>query len=214
MSIHGTGIFVVIEGGEGSGKSTQTRLLAKRLRDVGRDVVETFEPGDSAVGAHIRSLLLDPGFAPTPVTEVLLYAADRAEHVRTVVRPALEAGTDVVCDRFLWSSLAYQGIARGLGADLVSGANADAVDGCEPDLTIVLDIDPAVGLSRTGHEPDRIEAESLGFHELVRRGFRDLAAVNDAVVIDASQEREDVERACWDAAAAALGFGEGWDAAP
>lgn len=212
MSGGGNGIFVVFEGGEGTGKTTQTRALAVRLRTLGREVVETFEPGDGVVGARIRSLLLDPSMSPTPVTEVLLYAADRAEHVRTVVRPALERGADVVCDRYLWSSLAYQGIARGLGADVVEMANRAAVDGCEPDVTIVLDTDPEIGLARTGHEPDRIEAESIEFHRLVRRGFRDLAAVNAAPVVDAQLGVDEVAQRCWDHVAAALGVGDGGDA--
>lgn len=212
MSGGGNGIFVVFEGGEGTGKTTQTRALAVRLRTLGREVVETFEPGDGVVGARIRSLLLDPSMSPTPVTEVLLYAADRAEHVRTVVRPALERGAAVVCDRYLWSSLAYQGIARGLGADVVEMANRAAVDGCEPDVTIVLDTDPEIGLARTGHEPDRIEAESIEFHRLVRRGFRDLAAVNAAPVVDAQLGVDEVAQRCWDHVAAALGVGDGGDA--
>lgn len=212
MSGGGNGIFVVFEGGEGTGKTTQTRALAVRLRTLGREVVETFEPGDGVVGARIRSLLLDPSMSPTPVTEVLLYAADRAEHVRTVVRPALERGADVVCDRYLWSSLAYQGIARGLGADVVEMANRAAVDGCEPDVTIVLDTDPEIGLARTGHGPDRIEAESIEFHRLVRRGFRDLAAVNAAPVVDAQLGVDEVAQRCWDHVAAALGVGAGGDA--
>lgn len=204
-----TGIFVVLEGGEGTGKTTQARALAARLRELGREVMETFEPGDGAVGGRIRALLLDPDLAPDPVTEVLLYAADRAEHVRTVVRPALAAGKDVVCDRYLWSSLAYQGIARGLGADLVEAANAVAVDGCVPDVTIVLDVDPAVGLARTGHAPDHIESESAEFHELVRRGFRDLAAVNDAPVVDAGSGVDDVAERCWRIVVEALGVAPG-----
>lgn len=196
-----TALFVVIEGGEGTGKSTQVRLLAEALRSRGREVVETFEPGHGPVGSRIRALLLDPQVAPTPVTEVLLYAADRAEHVRTVVRPALARGADVVCDRFLWSSLAYQGIARGLGAEVVHSANEAALDGVEPDVTIVLDVDPVVGLARAGRVPDRMEAESLDFHRLVRRGFRDLAAVNGAPVVDATADVEEVARRCWAAVA-------------
>lgn len=208
MSPDRSGIFVVLEGGEGTGKTTQTRTLAARLRFLGRDVVETFEPGDGVVGARIRTLLLDPSTSPAPVTEVLLYAADRAEHVRKIVRPALERGADVVSDRYLWSSLAYQGIARGLGADLVETANRAAVDGCEPDVTIILDIDPEAGLARTGHAPDRMEAESLEFHRLVRRGFRDLAAVHGTPVVDASLDVDVVAQRCWDHVAAALGVGE------
>lgn len=198
-------MFVVFEGGEGTGKSTQVRLLAQRLRGCGREVVETFEPGHGPVGSRIRELLLDPRVAPTPVTEVLLYAADRAEHVRTVVRPALERGADVVCDRFLWSSLAYQGIARGLGAGLVQAANEAALDSVEADLTIVLDIDPEIGLARAGRTPDRMEAESLEFHHLVRRGFRDLAAVNGAPVVDATADVEEVARRCWEVVAERAG---------
>lgn len=203
------GLFVVIEGGDGTGKSTQVQLLAAALRACGRDVVETFEPGDGPVGARIREVLLDPALSPDPVTEVLLYAADRAEHVRTVVRPALERGADVVCDRFVWSSLAYQGIARSLGAEAVSAANAVALDGVAADLTIVLDIDPEVGLARAGRTPDRLEAESLDFHRLVRRGFRDLAAVNGAPVVDAAADVEVVARRCWEVVADRIGERKG-----
>lgn len=201
-------VFVVIEGGEGTGKSTQVRLMAARLRERGREVVETFEPGDGPVGSRIRELLLDPGLAPVPLAEVLLYAADRAQHVRTVVRPALARGADVVCDRFVWSSLAYQGIARGLGAGVVWAANEVALDGVEADVTIVLDVDPAVGLARAGRAPDRLEAESLEFHRLVRRGFRDLAAVNDAPVVDASAAVDAVAERCWEAVADHIGVQE------
>lgn len=190
-------MFIVLEGGEGAGKSTQSALIAARLRERGREVVETFEPGSTDLGGEIRRLLLDPTFAPSGVTEALLYAADRAEHVRAVIRPALEAGCDVVSDRFLWSSLAYQGCARELGTGPVGELNRLAVDGCNPDVVILLDLDPAVGLSRGGEAPDRIEAESLEFHRVVRRGFRDIASAHDGVVVDAAAGVEAVGAACW-----------------
>lgn len=193
------GLFIVLEGGEGTGKSTQAGAIAARLRQHGREVVETFEPGSGDLGREIRRLLLDPSFSPSPVTEAFLYAADRAEHVRTVIRPALDAGCDVVSDRFLWSSLAYQGRGRELGTATVADLNRLAVDGCDADLVIVLDVDPVVGLGRSGADPDRIEAESIEFHEIVRRGFRDIAAAHDAVVLDAGSDRDTVAAACWEA---------------
>jgi dTMP kinase len=197
------GIFIVLEGGEGAGKSTHADKLAARLQAAGRTVRRTFEPGATRVGVDVRRLLLDPGVKVDAWTEALLYAADRAQHVNEVIRPALAAGHDVVCDRFVWSSLAYQGAARGLGIEEVAALNAPATAGLEPDVTVVLDIDPAVGLARAGRSPDRIEAEPAAFHAAVRQAFLDLASARGAPVVDASAARDTVADAIWRAVVAA-----------
>ena len=172
------GLFVVLEGGEGAGKSTQATLLASRLEALGREVVVTREPGATPVGARIRALLLDPATSLSPRAEAMLYAADRAQHVATVIRPALARGAVVISDRFVDSSLAYQGAGRELPLREVAQLSQWATEGLRPDLTVVLDIDPAVGLVRATGDPDRIEQESLSFHRAVRQGFLDLAAAD------------------------------------
>jgi dTMP kinase len=179
----GVGLFVVFEGGEGAGKSTQVNLLAEAVRGLGREVVITREPGATDVGARIRKLLLEgppAGTAPmTPRAEALLYAADRAHHVASVVRPALDRSAVVISDRYVDSSLAYQGAGRTLPVDEISWLSAWATGGLKPDLVVLLDVDPAVGLRRVnsrGHTADRLENESLAFHERVRYAFLDLAA--------------------------------------
>ena len=172
------GVLVAFEGGEGGGKSTQVELAAGWLRDRGHEVVVTREPGATELGGQLRELLLDPRSRPAPRAEALLYAADRAQHVATVVRPALERGAVVVTDRYVDSSIAYQGAGRALAADDVAKVSAWATGGLVPDLVVLLDVDPAVGLARAGRRaaPDRMEAEPPEFHRLVRQGFLDLAA--------------------------------------
>lgn len=162
---------------DGSGKSTQARRLAEALSARGVDVTMTREPGGTEVGERVRDILLagEPG-ALSLVAEAHLFAAARAELVRRVVRPALDAGGWVVTDRFLDSSLAYQGVARGLGIDAVLAVNADAVDGCLPDLSLVIDVPIALATARRCAAPDRIEAEGDGFLERVAEGYRQLAA--------------------------------------
>ncbi|HLW61542.1 MAG TPA: dTMP kinase [bacterium] len=180
------GIFITLEGPEGAGKTTQGRLLADYLRGGGREVVCVREPGGTAIGERIRTLLLDPAHCDmTPCTEMLLFAASRAQLVREVVVPALRAGRWVVCDRFVDASLAYQGVGRGLDVEVVRSVNAAATDGLAPDLTVLLDIDPATGLARaraktdvsarTRGAGDRMEQEVLAFHQRVREGFLSLA---------------------------------------
>jgi dTMP kinase len=186
------GMFVVFEGGEGAGKSTQVRLLAAALRRDGRDVVVTREPGATETGAQIRRLLLDGEQLP-PRSEALLYAADRAHHVATVVRPALARGAIVISDRYVDSSLAYQGAGRTLPVQEVAWLSSWATGGLKPDLTVLLDLDPAVGLRRAearGAGTDRLESESLAFHERVRFAFLDLAAADSGryLVLDAERE--------------------------
>lgn len=171
----GSGIFIVFEGGEGSGKTTQIELLRQHLAAQGRDVVVTFEPGGSRIGTELRSLLLDPANkAISDKTEALLYAADRAQHVDEVIRPALERGAVVICDRYIDSSIAYQGLVRGLGADQVRALNRWGTGGLFPDKVFLLDFESQRGLERAG-QPDRMEQEGLDFHKKVREAYRFLA---------------------------------------
>lgn len=194
--------FIVLEGADGSGKSTQVARLAERLRAGGRTVVETFEPGATALGGRIRALVLDGpsasvgGAAPDAVTEALLMAADRAQHVAEVVRPALARGDWVVCDRFVPSSLVYQGVARGLGVDAVAGANAWATGDLQPDVIVVLDIDDAVADSRR-RQSDRLEREGAYFHASVRAGYRDLARSHGWSLVDANASVDAVADRIW-----------------
>lgn len=173
-----TGIFIALEGGEGAGKSTQAKLLEQWLSSAGHDVVLTREPGGTPVGAALRAILLnhDTG-SLSPRTEALVYAADRAEHLDALIRPALTVGSIVITDRYVDSTLAYQGAGRSLDvADLEQLAQI-ATGGLRPHLTVVLDIDPVDGLSRAG-ELDRIESEPLDFHQRVREQFLTLAAAD------------------------------------
>ena len=186
---HHPGAFIVFEGGEGAGKSTQVRLLAEWLADRGLEVVASHEPGATPVGEQIRAVLLDrANTALDPRAEALLYAADRAHHVGGVIRPALARGAVVISDRYVDSSLAYQGGGRELSPDSVRKMSEWATGGLVPDLTIVLDIDPERGLTRITGEADRIEAESLDFHSRVRDVFVALAGRDPHrySVIDAS----------------------------
>lgn len=184
------GVFVCFEGGEGSGKSTQSRLLRESLEAQGREVVLTFEPGDTAVGAQLRRIVLSPETGDlSPRTEALIYAADKAEHVHALVRPALARGAVVVTDRYVDSTLAYQGAGRDVTeADLaeVERVARWATQDLRPDLTVVLDLDPAAGLARFEGR-DRIEAEGPQFHERVRAAFLRMAAADPGryLVLDA-----------------------------
>jgi dTMP kinase len=184
------GFFVAFEGGEGVGKSTQIARAATWLRAHDHTVVETREPGGTPLGQELRRLVLDPAGHVTPRAEALLYAADRAHHVDTVVRPALEAGAVVLTDRYIDSTLAYQGAGRGLSVEQARVVTRWATDGLLPDLTVLLDLDPRIGLQRAGARSsfDRLEAASLAFHEAVRAGFLDLAAEAPQryVVLDAA----------------------------
>jgi dTMP kinase len=172
------GRLIAFEGVEGSGKSTQLELLRRILSGHSREVVVTREPGGTPAGERVRALLLDPEVELHPRAEALLFAAARAELVEAVIRPALERGAVVLCDRYLDSSLAYQGGARGLGLGPVTDVNRFATGGLVPDLVVLLDLDPASGLRRRAGRPDRIEGQDLEFHRRVRQAFRDLAAAD------------------------------------
>lgn len=182
------GFFIVFEGGDGGGKSTQEARLAESLIALGHEVVRTREPGGTPAAEAIRAVVLDPAFTGLDDrAEALLYAAARADHAARVIRPALERGAVVISDRYIDSSVAYQGYARGLGADVVRDLSLWATSGLEPDLVVVLDVDPSVGLARVG-KPDRLEAEPVAFHRQVRDAFVDIARRDPAryLVVDAS----------------------------
>jgi dTMP kinase len=187
------GFFVALEGGEGAGKSTQADLLGAWLRDKGHEVVLTREPGATRLGKRLRDVLLSPVTGDlAPRAEALLYAADRAEHVASVIRPALDRGAVVVTDRYADSSIAYQGAGRVLPPDEIARLCKWATDGLQPDLTVLLDVEPHVGLNRAAAEPDRLEAEPLEFHERVRAEFLRLADYYPEryLVVDASRDPE------------------------
>jgi dTMP kinase len=183
MSAHG--VFIVLEGGEGVGKSTQVALLAAALRAAGREVVVTYEPGDTKSGAELRAVLLHADAPLDPRTELLLMLADRAQHVAEVIRPALARGAVVVCDRYTPSTLAYQGVARGLGADEVDRLSRWAAGAVEPDAVVVLDLADAVAEARVAAERDRFERAGADFHAVVRRAYRELAPARGWLLVDA-----------------------------
>ena len=190
------GVLIAFEGGEGAGKSTQIRMLGEALRNDGLAVTETFEPGATPAGARIRSMLLNPAYTLDERAEALLFAADRANHVATVIRPALDKGHIVLTDRFSDSSAAYQGAGRSLTEEDVRRVSRWATGGIVPDLTIVLDLPPADGLARVGRRgmADRLEAESLEFHERVRQAFRNYAEADPRryLLVDAMQPADTI----------------------
>lgn len=190
-----TGFFIALEGGDGAGKSTQAEALAEWIRGKGHEVVLTREPGATPVGKRLRSILLDVSSAGlSHRAEALLYAADRAEHVDTVVRPALERGAVVISDRYIDSSVAYQGAGRDLSPTEVARINRWATSGLVPNLTVLLDVDPEAARERFTEAPDRLESEPIEFHTRVRSGFLTLAAGDPGryLVVDAGQEPESV----------------------
>lgn len=191
----GRGLFLAFEGGEGCGKSTQVPLLAGWLRERGHEVRTTFEPGDGVLGREIRSIVLDPANTELSLrAEALLYAADRAQHVSTIIAPALSAGQIVITDRYVDSSLAYQSAGRGQPLTEIAHLSAWATAGLKADLTLVLDLPVEVGLARVRGRAavDRLEAESHDFHERVRQAFLTLAAADPGryLVLDATASPE------------------------
>lgn len=193
-----SGLFISLEGIDGVGKSTQSDLLEEFLRAQGREVVRTFEPGGTELGQEIRHLLLHRKGDVAPRAEALLYAADRAHHVASKIRPALERGEVVMTDRYLDSSVAYQGVGRALSAEDVRAISMFAVEGLLPDLTILLDLEAAAAAARrntTGEAPDRLKREKVEFFEAVRQAFLDMAAAepNRWLVIDARQTVDEMQ---------------------
>ena len=187
-------MFIALEGGEGAGKSTQERLLAEHLQAGGCEVLRTREPGGTPAGEEIRAVVLNPAHEGLDIkSEALLFAAARAEHAAKVIRPALERGAIVITDRYIDSSVCYQGIARGLGIETVEEISLWATDGLVPDLTIVLDVDPMKGLARA-KDPNRLEAEPMAFHQRVREGFLVLARRDPSryLVVDADQAIDEI----------------------
>ena len=204
------GLFIVCEGGDGVGKSTQVARLAEWLSGQGRDVVVTFEPGDSLVGQRIRELVLNPATGEiAPRAGAQLFTADKAHHVYEVVEPALARGADVVWDRYVDSVLAYQGAGRVLDVDAVEAIARWATQNLMPDLTVVLDVDPAQAVS-TKRDKDRLEGEEHDFHERVRQGFLRLATRDPEryLVLPARDTREQVELAVRDRVQALLPAGD------
>ncbi len=191
------GLWITIEGADGVGKGTQVARVAEALRAQGREVLTTREPGGTEIGQQLREIVLHHRGEIAPRAEALLFAADRAQHIATLVEPALEAGTTVVQDRYLDSSVAYQGASRALGADEVRDLSLWATENALPDVTILLDLDPETAAERVAHDErpfDRLEAEGQAFQQRVREAYLEAAAANPErfVVIDASGTPDEV----------------------
>ena len=192
------GTFIAFEGGDGAGKSTQVRRLATALEEAGRTVVLTRQPGGTALGATLRDLVLH-GEEMSPRAEALLFAADKAQHVQELILPSLAEGSVVITDRYVDSSIAYQGAGRDLGADEVARLQDWAVGGLAPHLTVIVDIDPGEGRRRRGSEHDRMESEAEAFHTAVREHFLAMAreAPERYLVVDGTDAPEEIARVVW-----------------
>lgn len=195
-----TGLFITLEGGDGTGKSTQSALIGDWYTEQGREVVFTREPGGTDLGIEIRKIVLHSRGHIAPRAEALLYAADRAHNIATVVRPALERGAVVIQDRYLDSSVAYQGAGRVLDPDEVRHVSMWATEWLVPDVTVILDLDPAIGRDRldaANKQFDRLEAEALDFHTRVRDAYLTMAAAepNRFLVVDATLDRDAIRDA-------------------
>lgn len=190
------GIFITFEGIEGAGKTTQVRLLAEKLKKEGFKVIQTFEPGDTQVGGKIREILLNPSLSINPNCELLLYFADRIQHIEEKIKPALEAGIIVLCDRFTDSTIAYQGYGRHISIELIKKINTLVLKDFTPDLTIILDLPAHLGLNRNKkiNKRDRFEIEDIDFHNRVREGYLDICKNEPErfIVIDATKSAEEV----------------------
>ena len=201
------GLFITFEGGEGCGKSTQIHRLAERLKRKGRTIQHTREPGGTELGEAIRDLLQHnrAGRGMCPESELLLFAASRAQIVRERILPALERGEVVLCDRFLDSTSVYQGVARAIDPIEVAAINQFATAGLLPDLTLLIDLDPEIGLQRAREDRDapldRMEREALAFHQEVRRGYLELAAIDQERihVLDGTRDVDSLEDQIWQA---------------
>ena len=197
-------MFITLEGIEGSGKTTQIGRLVEFLENKGISCVKTRQPGGTLIGENIRSILLDPAnSALAPLAELLLYMADRAQHIHELIRPALKKGKTVVCDRYFDATLVYQGFARGLSIELIRQLHQLLFNDVKPDVTLVLELSPQVGLERAWQQLDsgqrsgdesRFEAEALAFHQKVRAGYLELARLEPDrfQIIDAAQSRDEV----------------------
>jgi len=190
------GLFITMEGGDGAGKSTQIDNVTRFFEEKGLVVVHTREPGGTPIGEKLRDILLDrENSEMSAVTEMLIYAASRAQHVAELVKPAIESGKVVICDRFVDSSVAYQGYGRQLG-DMVAGVNSHATGGLEPDITFWLDVDPETGRKRAAKtgELDRLEVETMEFHHRVYDGYKSLAEQNPGRIkrIDATRSVDEM----------------------
>ncbi|GAA1740958.1 dTMP kinase [Microcella frigidaquae] len=210
MSAASPGLFITLEGGDGSGKTTQMAALAAWLQERGRTVVQTREPGGTDLGVELREIILHRRGYIAPRAEALLYAADRAHHIATLVRPALARGEVVLQDRYLDSSVAYQGAGRVLEPGEVRDISLWATEGLLPDLTVLLDLDPAVGRARLDSSRtryDRLEAEQSEFHERVRDAYRALADAEPArfLVLEASRPVDELQASIRDRVSALLG---------
>lgn len=207
-----TGLFITFEGGEGCGKSTQIAALKARLEAKGKTVVQTREPGGTPLGESVRNLLQydDAGQGMSPEAELLLFAASRAQHVRELVAPAIAEGQIVLCDRFLDSTTVYQGVARAIDSKKVDTINQFAIGDTNPDLTILIDLPPEIGLARvharSDGQLDRMEKEAIGFFQAVRQGYLDLAKSEPKrfLVLDGSQSVEELETQIWQKVEATL----------
>jgi dTMP kinase len=207
-----TGLFITFEGGEGCGKSTQIAALKARLEAMGKTVVQTREPGGTALGESVRKLLQydDAGQGMSPEAELLLFAASRAQHVRELIAPAIAEGQIVLCDRFLDSTTVYQGVARAIDSKKVDTINQFAIGDTNPDLTILIDLPPEIGLARvharSDGQLDRMEKEAIGFFQAVRQGYLDLAKSEPKrfLVLDGSQSVEELETQIWQKVEATL----------
>lgn len=207
-----TGLFITFEGGEGCGKSTQIAALKARLEAMGKTVVQTREPGGTALGESVRNLLQydDAGQGMSPEAELLLFAASRAQHVRELIAPAIAEGQIVLCDRFLDSTTVYQGVARAIDSKKVDMINQFAIGDTNPDLTILIDLPPEIGLARvharSDGQLDRMEKEAIEFFQAVRQGYLDLAKSEPKrfLVLDGSQSVEELETQIWQKVEATL----------
>jgi len=200
-SIGHPGRFIVIDGPDGAGKTTQVALLAEHLCRLGREVEVLRDPGGTPIGERIRNILLDPSLSNmTPQTETFLYMASRAQLVAERVTPALSAGKVVLMDRFVSSTVVYQGIAGGVAAEAIEQMAQAATGGVWPEKVVIIDVSPQVGLGRVGRDRDRVENKALSFHERVRQGFLQFAGRQEnAAVVDGTQEPAEVHKQVWKA---------------